>query len=118
MATHNVTSHPPRPTARHFGPFPVSYTTAAVLFAMAELSDLIKDWRTDVSSLTKIMDDFSAASTSDITGLPRAARPVDVENCRREVRRNVLLIPEFASGEHGIRFHMYPDRPTRAQPAV
>jgi len=46
---------------------------------MAELSDLIKDWRTDVSSLTKIMDDFSAASKSDIAGLPRAARPVDDE---------------------------------------
>jgi len=46
---------------------------------MAELSDLIKDWRADVSSLTKIVDDFYAASKSDIAGWPRAARPVDNE---------------------------------------
>jgi len=44
---------------------------------MAELSDLIKDWRADVSSLTEIVDDFYAASKSDIGGPLRAASPVD-----------------------------------------
>ena len=46
---------------------------------MAVLSDLIKDWRADFSSLTKIVDDFYAASKSDIGGPLRAARLVDDE---------------------------------------
>jgi len=50
-----------------------------VLFAMAELSYLIKGWHADVSSLTNIVDDFYAASESDIAGPPRAAGPVGDE---------------------------------------
>jgi len=46
---------------------------------MAVLSDLTEDWRADVSSLTKIVDDFYAASNSDIGGRLRAARLVDDE---------------------------------------
>jgi len=46
---------------------------------MAQLSDLIKGWRSDVSSLTNIVDYFYAASESDIAGPPRAARPAGNE---------------------------------------